>query len=113
MGLDMFWGSIMFKLWNLSLIYEIMMICEKKIEHFKHWKSPHSYYVVLILAEKSSSQYRYLEGFKWPALRNLSLIYIFMMIREKKFTTLNIGILWAGTLLLFIPHGCCSENSDA
>ena len=70
----------------------------KKIEHFKHWKSPHSYHVVLILTKKSSSQYRYLEGFKWPVLWNLSLIYIFMMIHEKKFTTLSIGILWAATM---------------
>ena len=32
-------------------------------------------------------------------LWNLSLIYIIMMIYEKKFTILRIGILWAGTLL--------------
>ena len=29
MGLDMFWWSIGVKLQNLSLIYEMMMICEK------------------------------------------------------------------------------------
>ena len=31
MGLDMFWWSNGVKLQNLSLIYEMMMICEKKI----------------------------------------------------------------------------------
>ena len=30
MGLDMFWWSNGVKLQNLSLIYEMMMICEKK-----------------------------------------------------------------------------------
>ena len=84
----------------------------KKIRHFKYWKPPHSYHIVPILAQKSSFQYRYLEGFKWSVLRNLSLIYISMMIHGKKFTTLSIGTLWAGTLLLFIPHDCCSENSN-
>ena len=32
MGLDMFWGSKSLKLLNLSLTYEIMMICEKKLD---------------------------------------------------------------------------------
>ena len=63
------------------------------------------------LTKKSSFRCRYLEGSKWPVLQNWSLTYIIMKIPEKKFTTLSIGILWAGTLLLFIPHGCCSENS--
>ena len=69
--------ELMPHLWNNDDLW-------KKIEHFKHWKSPHSYHVVLILAEKSSCQYRYLEGFKWPVLWNLSLIYIIMVIYEKK-----------------------------
>ena len=30
MGLDMFWWSNVVKLQNLSLIYEMMMICEKQ-----------------------------------------------------------------------------------
>ena len=84
----------------------------KKNRHSKYWKSPHSYHIVPILARKSSFQYRYLEGFKWPVLQNLSLIYILMKIHEKKFTPLGIGILWTGTLLVFLPCGCCSENSN-
>ena len=84
----------------------------EKIHHSKYWKPPHSYHIVPILARKSSFQYRYLEGFKWPVLQNLSLIYILMKIHEKKFTPLGIGILWTGTILLFLPYGCCSENSN-
>ena len=102
MGLGMFWWSNRLRFWNLSLIYDIMKICEK-IRHFKNWKPPHSYHIVPILAQKSSFQYRYLEGSKWPVLQNLSLIYIIMKIHEKKFTTLSIGILWTGTLLVFLP----------
>ena len=70
----------------------------KKNRHSKYWKSPHSYHIVPILARKSSFQYRYLEGFKWPVLQNLSLIYILMKIHEKKFTTFSIGILWTATM---------------
>ena len=58
----------------------------KKNGHSKYWKPPHSYHIVPILAWKSSFQYRYLEGSKQPVLQNLSLIYIFMRIHEKKFT---------------------------
>ena len=54
MGLGMFWGSRRLRLLNLSLIYEIMKICEKKIKQFKYWKSPCSYHIVPILAEISS-----------------------------------------------------------
>ena len=54
MGLGMFLGSKRLRLLNLSLIYEIMKICEKKIEHFKYWKSPCSYQIVPILAKISS-----------------------------------------------------------
>ena len=43
-----------------------------------------SYHIVPIFAQKSSFQYRYLEGFKWPMLQNLSLIYIIMKIHDKK-----------------------------
>ena len=53
--------------------------------------------IALILAQKSSFKYRYLEGSKWPVLQNLSLIYIIMKIHEKKITTLSIGILWTAT----------------
>ena len=84
----------------------------KKIRHFKYWKPPHSYHIVPILAKKSRFQYRYLEGFKWPVLQNLSLIYIIMRIHEKKFTTFSIGILWTGTLLVFLTCGCCTENPN-
>ena len=70
----------------------------KKNRHSKYWKPPHSYHIVPILARKSSFQYRYLEGFKWPVLQNLSLIYILMKIYEKKFTTFSIGILWTATI---------------
>ena len=84
----------------------------KKNGHSKNWKPPHSYQIVPILAQKSSFQYRYLEGSKWPVLQNLSLIYIIMKIHEKKFTTLNIGICCTGTLWLFLPCGCCPENSN-
>ena len=41
MGFGMFWWSNGVKLLNLSLIYEMMMICEKN-RHFKYWKHPHS-----------------------------------------------------------------------
>ena len=161
----MFWWSNRLKLWDLSLLYEIMRICEKnetlsvleiapqlphcpnfspkkqfpvwvlrrhemtcaselkphihnnedlwkKIRHFPYWKLPHSYHIVPILARKSSFQYGYLEDMIWTVLRNLSLIYIIMKIHEKKFTTLSIGILWTGTLLVFLPCGCCLQNSN-
>ena len=81
----------------------------KKNGHSKNWKPPHSYQIVPILARKSSFQYRYLEGSKWPVLQNLSLIYIIMKIHEKKFTTLSIGILWTGTLLVVLPC-CCTGH---
>ena len=37
-------------LWFLVQMYP----CEKKIEHFKYWKSPYSYHIVTILAKISS-----------------------------------------------------------
>ena len=48
MGLGMFWWSNRLKLGNLSLIYEIMRICEKKLDtfrihHFKYWNSLNRY----------------------------------------------------------------------
>ena len=51
MGLGMFLGYKRLRLLNLSLIYEIMRICEKKIGHFKYLKSPCSYHIVAILAK--------------------------------------------------------------
>ena len=84
----------------------------KKIWHFKHWKSLHSYHVAPILAFKSSSQYGYLEGFKWPVLWNLSLIFIIMRIHEKILDTLSTGNLCRATPLRFFQYGSCADNSS-
>ena len=84
----------------------------KRIGHFKHWKSLHSYHVAPILAFKSSSQYGYLEGFKWPVLWNLSLIFIIMRIHEKIFDTLNTGNLCRATPLWYFQYGSCADNSS-
>ena len=84
-------------LWNLSLIYELMMICEKKLNTLSIESI--SYHVVPIFAVKSRSQYRYLEGFKWPMLWNLSLIFIIMRIHEKILDTLSTGIVCIATIL--------------
>ena len=84
----------------------------KKIWHFKHWKSLHSYHVAPILAFKSSSQYGYLEGFKWPMLWNLSLIFIIMRIHEKILDTLSTGNLCTATPLWFFQYGSCADNSS-
>ena len=40
MGLGMFWWSNRLKLGNLSLIYEIMRICEKKLDTFRIGNCP-------------------------------------------------------------------------
>ena len=84
----------------------------KKIWHFKHWKSLHSYHVAPILAFKSSSQYGYLEGFKWPVLWNLSLIFIIMRIHEKILDTLSTGIVCTATILKISQWGCPTEISS-
>ena len=84
----------------------------KKIWHFKHWKSLHSYHVAPILAFKSSSQYGYLEGFKWPVLLNLSLIFIIMRIHEKILDTLSTGIVCTATILKNSQWGCRTEVSS-
>ena len=53
-GSGMFGWSKRLRILHLSLIYEIMKICEKKIEYFKYWKPPCNDHIVSIFAEISS-----------------------------------------------------------
>ena len=84
----------------------------KKIGHFKHWKSLRSYHVTPILALKSSSQYAYLVGFKWPVFWNLSLIFIIMKIHEKILDTSSTRIVCTTTMLKKSQCGCPTEVSS-
>ena len=56
----------------------------KKNYHFLYWKLPYSYNIGQNLPKKPISQKRCLERSKWAVLWNLSLIYIMIMICEKK-----------------------------
>ena len=49
-----------------------------------YWKLPYSYNIGQNLPKKPISQKWYLERSKWAVLLNLSLIYIMIMIHEKK-----------------------------
>ena len=61
----------------------------KKNWHFKYWNCPHWNQNGQIWPKKSISQYMYFKSSKWAVLRNLSLLPIIMMIREKKLRCLN------------------------
>ena len=94
---------------NLSLIFIIMRIHEKKIGTLSTEIGPAATKIVKFWPIKSISQYGYLKHSKWAVLRNLSLISIITRIGEKKLGCLNTKNLWLATMLLFFICVFCSE----